>query len=321
MNTYILHSDLHKELLAQNRIDPITGDTILEGDEVVFCAGCKSIFLKDTWEYLGKKHCNQIRTLRSIPSTSIKMKLGSDILYYQPANTIKAIDLEITPYMKGWVYKENDTGRFHNRLFGEKEFSFKAWFYVLSFMSFLISNFIIQDSLFFLLSITFTFGAYPFLKSLKREEYKKSLTSKYKDIQTQSFIIKPNGISVCSAYGIKEVFLHSNNLKAITFCDLGLFFKTEIIFEYGTGQTINVPIEKGRIDYNLDNFLNALARLSQGLDFPITLYIKDKENIEKANQFIEEKNAKFTIETRDEYLKEKYEYLYNYKEKIQKLLS
>lgn len=30
MNSYILHADLHQKLLVQNRIDPITGDAIVE---------------------------------------------------------------------------------------------------------------------------------------------------------------------------------------------------------------------------------------------------------------------------------------------------
>ncbi len=41
-------SQEHQNFLAQNRKDPITGDSISEGDEVVFCASCKSVFLKDT---------------------------------------------------------------------------------------------------------------------------------------------------------------------------------------------------------------------------------------------------------------------------------
>ncbi len=320
MHTYILHADLHKELLTQNRIDPITGDAIQEGDEVVFCAGCKSIFLKDTWEYLGKKHCNQSQTLRNFPFSSTKLKLGNDILYYQSASGIKMVELEITPKMKGWVYKENNTGKYHNYLFGEKEYSFKSIFYVLSFALLLLLNIIFTSQLIFFFSFIFVLGAYPFIKYLKMNEYKKKLISNYKKITEQSFLIKPNGIAVCSAYGIKEVFLHSKQLKAVTLVDLGGFFKSEVIFEY-QNKTIKVPVR----DYPLENdsfyFTKALARLSIGLNFPITLFIKNENRIKLANQLIEEIQAKFTIESRDEYLKQKYEYLYNYKEKIQKILS
>ncbi|WP_291724536.1 hypothetical protein [Bernardetia sp.] len=64
MHIHKIDSQIHSEFLKEERQDPITGDLIEEGDEVVFCASCKSAFLKDTWEYLGKKHCHQRRTLK-----------------------------------------------------------------------------------------------------------------------------------------------------------------------------------------------------------------------------------------------------------------
>jgi hypothetical protein len=45
------------------------------GDEVVFCARCRSAFLKDSWEYLGKKHCEQRRTLQEVPQVHEGVKL------------------------------------------------------------------------------------------------------------------------------------------------------------------------------------------------------------------------------------------------------
>ena len=319
MNSYILQVEEHKTLLAQNRIDPITGDKISEGDEVVFCAGCKSIFLKDTWEYLGGKHCNQTNTLKYIPVSSAKLKLGNDILYYQPTKNIKSTEVEITPLMKNWVYKENDTGKFHKYFFGEEELNLKATFYIISFIVFLILNITLKNALFFLLSLIFVMGFYPFLKDLKIGSYKKNLTNGYKNITEQSFLIKPNGIAVCSAYGIKEVFLHSEKLTAITLSDLGIFFKSEVVFEYGNDKRIRIPLANHLSDGNFSYFLKALAKLSIGLDFPIMLYIKDEEKIKYANQLIEEMKAKFTIESRDEYLRKNYGYLYNYANKIQKL--
>ncbi|WP_375559996.1 hypothetical protein ACE193_20100 [Bernardetia sp. OM2101] len=64
MHIHKINIDKHSEFLKENRQDPITGDLIEEGDEVVFCANCKSAFLKDTWLYLGKKHCNQSKTIK-----------------------------------------------------------------------------------------------------------------------------------------------------------------------------------------------------------------------------------------------------------------
>lgn len=57
----------HADFLAQNRKDPITGDLIIEGNEIVFCKECQSVFLKDTWEYLEGKHCNSKNTLVTFP--------------------------------------------------------------------------------------------------------------------------------------------------------------------------------------------------------------------------------------------------------------
>ena len=64
MHIHKIDTATHSEFLKENRQDPITGDLIEEGDEVVFCASCKSAFLKDTWLYLNKKHCNQSKTLK-----------------------------------------------------------------------------------------------------------------------------------------------------------------------------------------------------------------------------------------------------------------
>ena len=54
MNIHKIQKEKHFQFLQENRQDPITGDLISDGDEIVFCAECKSAFLKDTWEYLEK---------------------------------------------------------------------------------------------------------------------------------------------------------------------------------------------------------------------------------------------------------------------------
>jgi len=65
MHIHKIDKLVHSQFLKENRQDPITGDLIEENDEVVFCAECKSAFLKDTWLYLDRKHCNQIKTLKN----------------------------------------------------------------------------------------------------------------------------------------------------------------------------------------------------------------------------------------------------------------
>ncbi len=67
MHIHKIHRQKHFSFLNQNRQDPITGDLIVEGNEVVFCSEYKSVFLKDSWEYLGGKHCNSSETLIEFP--------------------------------------------------------------------------------------------------------------------------------------------------------------------------------------------------------------------------------------------------------------
>lgn len=67
MHTHHLNYQEHSHLLQQNCKDPISGDFLTAGDEVVFCASCGSAFLADSWEYMGAQHCNQSETLRFTP--------------------------------------------------------------------------------------------------------------------------------------------------------------------------------------------------------------------------------------------------------------
>ncbi len=67
MTIHTLEKEKHDDFLKQERVDPITGDILQEGDQVVICASCKSAFLADSWSYMDYKHCNQTHTLREIP--------------------------------------------------------------------------------------------------------------------------------------------------------------------------------------------------------------------------------------------------------------
>ncbi|MEM6299705.1 MAG: hypothetical protein AAF740_13530 [Bacteroidota bacterium] len=88
MHTHHLHADTHKAFLSEGRIDPITGEKILADDEIVICAACKSAFLRETWEYLGKKHCGQTETAKELPKKSLlslkKRHLLGEIIYESP---------------------------------------------------------------------------------------------------------------------------------------------------------------------------------------------------------------------------------------------
>lgn len=68
-NVHKLSQSQHSNFLSENRIDPISLDTIEKNDEVVICASCKSVFLLSSWKYIGASHCNQQKTLTQLPKT------------------------------------------------------------------------------------------------------------------------------------------------------------------------------------------------------------------------------------------------------------
>jgi len=72
---FTLDAQRHADFLNEQRHDPVTGDRLHIGDEVAFCAHCKSAFLKSSWEYLGGKHCGQTNTLAKFPAITKKLML------------------------------------------------------------------------------------------------------------------------------------------------------------------------------------------------------------------------------------------------------
>ncbi|MEM6298063.1 MAG: hypothetical protein AAF740_05170 [Bacteroidota bacterium] len=67
LHLHQIQAETHAEFLKQGRIDPITGETLKAGDEIVFCADCKSAFLADSWNYMEGEHCGQSDTLAEFP--------------------------------------------------------------------------------------------------------------------------------------------------------------------------------------------------------------------------------------------------------------
>ena len=57
----------HHNFLEEERKDPVTSDLITVGNDVVFCSRCKSAFLKESWEFIERRHCGQSQTLRKFP--------------------------------------------------------------------------------------------------------------------------------------------------------------------------------------------------------------------------------------------------------------
>ena len=70
-HAHILNSTSHAHIIA--RKDPITGDSVQENDKVVFCAACKSCFLEESWMYMNEQHCEQTKTLATVPSMPTRL--------------------------------------------------------------------------------------------------------------------------------------------------------------------------------------------------------------------------------------------------------
>ncbi|WP_375560857.1 hypothetical protein ACE193_24695 [Bernardetia sp. OM2101] len=88
-NTHKLNFQNYSHIIG--RQDSVTGDTIKANDGVVFCGACQSVFLKESWEYMDKKHCSQTETLAFVPVQAEKIK----------AKKRNALLFEIAKHRKG----------------------------------------------------------------------------------------------------------------------------------------------------------------------------------------------------------------------------
>jgi hypothetical protein len=70
----------HRNFLRENRSDPFTKKVITHGDQIIFCAGCKSAFLHSSWQAMGNKHCNQSNTTSDFQSLEeMTTKFGNNV--------------------------------------------------------------------------------------------------------------------------------------------------------------------------------------------------------------------------------------------------
>ncbi|WP_338812615.1 hypothetical protein V9L05_14685 [Bernardetia sp. Wsw4-3y2] len=136
MNTYKVNSTSHSDFLNESRQDPITGDLIVEGDEIVFCKECKSAFLKSSWEYLNEKHCNQNRTLVTFPvkkTLNLKSKKQYFKAYLHSISDWKQFDTQLKTLP--WVLSSLDMQEYKREEKSNKGFTLRKFIAV----SFLLS--------------------------------------------------------------------------------------------------------------------------------------------------------------------------------------
>lgn len=79
MHILKISAEENEKFLAQEPHDPVTGDRLLDGDEIVICASCGTAFLRESWLYIGGQHCGQSQTLDHIPLRKGEMRLFGKI--------------------------------------------------------------------------------------------------------------------------------------------------------------------------------------------------------------------------------------------------
>ncbi|WP_338766079.1 hypothetical protein WAF17_02980 [Bernardetia sp. ABR2-2B] len=228
------NSEEHQNFLAQNRKDPITGDSILEGDEVVFCAGCKSVFLRETWEYLRNRHCEQSGTLVDFPlKQTIQVKVDNKILFYKSLGTNGENQLNIPNKVKQipWIYKESFLSPYDK--FQESNIYtslFILFFGIISLgMSFYTNNFFYCGLVLVMLFLLLIVGA------IHDSYYIKKVNQMYKKFSNNTFYISKKSIGFATKYGKKHYTLPIEYIEKVVFRHIDTRVKNKyFIFYYNT---------------------------------------------------------------------------------------
>ncbi|AFM05525.1 hypothetical protein Fleli_3193 [Bernardetia litoralis DSM 6794] len=288
-------SQEHQNFLAQNRKDPITGDTILEGDEVVFCAGCKSVFLKDTWEYLGNQHCEQSETLVKFPLSSVKLDLVAkdDIFFYTYLYTNDKNQSYIPNLYPEWKVKKRELSKYHY-------FFNDLPIYLIGILGFLIGwfFFFFLNKNMIVLFVDFVFLFLVILSSgWHNIKYGEKLDTIHKNFKNNVFFFSTKGIGFSSNYGIKESTLDAHHIKSLEFVFTTKFFSvSHCIINDIDGAKIKFQINNFFIDKTDKEFLNALDRFSSMFSIPIHLKINNNERYKSAIDFVNCTESNITID-------------------------
>ncbi|WP_338813994.1 hypothetical protein V9L05_00820 [Bernardetia sp. Wsw4-3y2] len=271
------NSQEHRSFLSQNRKDPITGDSILEGDEVVFCAGCKSVFLKDTWEYLGSQHCEQRGTLVDFPFnfTNLTIQKTDLILFYEqlPLEGQKKgskIPSRLDPTI--WKYKEGELASY------EYDFYLTPIFYAVIAFGFVmgIIGCILLES-FFPIGGSVIFSILLTLIAAQEENTQaKKLKTAHKYFYDNVFYISKTGIGFSRRYGRQEYILSIAYIHSLEFQFSYSFFASNYcIIEDINGNKTKFLITNYLEENKTTQFLEALHSMNQEAICSIKIQIED----------------------------------------------
>ncbi|WP_338766077.1 hypothetical protein WAF17_02975 [Bernardetia sp. ABR2-2B] len=270
------NSQEHQSFLAQNRKDPITGDSILEGDEVVFCAGCKSVFLRDTWEYLGKRHCEQSRTLIDFPlsSASLIIQKSEFILFYEQLPPAGKQGSKIPSGLDSatWNTKKGELANF------EYDFYMTPTFYTIITFGFIVGiTFCVTLKSFFPIFGSVAFFILLSLIAVQEEKAQaKKLKTAHKYFHDNVFYISKTGIGFSSRYGLKEYTLPIINIHSLEFqFSFSFFSGSYCIIKDINGNKVKFLITNYLKEHKNTQFLEALHSMNQDAICSIKIQIED----------------------------------------------
>ncbi|WP_338791309.1 hypothetical protein [Bernardetia sp. MNP-M8] len=293
------NSQEHRSFLSQNRKDPITGDSILESDEVVFCAGCKSVFLCDTWEYLGKRHCGQSGTLIDFPlQQAIHIKLDNEILFYKSllTNGESLFNIPSKAKKKPWLYEENFLSAYDK--FQESNINTGLFIFLVSLVSlalyFFTSNFFIFLSILVILLLLLIVGR------IHDSYYIKKVNLKYKKFYSNTFYISKKTVGFVTKYGEKQYTLPVRYIEKVVFRHTGhkaknkyfkIYYKvegvekTEHVTCYLSDDTFEDPF----------SLFDSIRFLSQNKDIQVKIESIEEDTINHLKKLNQKWSTNFSI--------------------------
>jgi hypothetical protein len=290
MHIHKIEKNKHKDFLLQNRIDPITGDLIVENDEVVFCASCKSVFLVDTWLYLNGNHCEQSETLEKFPSSSvIHLKVEETILFYQSLPNFPKTQSEIPAQAKKKPWNKTRN----------KISSIQGFFRHPSVRIIEIIAWITGIILFFAYQSPFVMVAFLLTFLLKTTEivhnwyFGNQSTSVHKLFKSNTFYITNKSICFSEAYGMNIYSLPKEKIDKIDFDERGYldFAYCTIYYEEKELQFSLPP----NIFQNLVPFINALKLSTGSINLPVHIKSRSKKMTSYVQRLIVEGNTNFKL--------------------------
>ncbi len=276
----------HQNFLAQNRKDPITGDSISEGDEVVFCASCKSVFLIDTWEYLGRQHCKQKKTLIELPlSKELCLSTEEDILFFAYLSNGKGSSIPNLP--SEWNTVERKLSKFHN-LFNGMHIYFISYLFFMGGVAITVIN---HNPILFIIGVAFAFITL-FIPNWHNTKYGKKLNTIHKNFKNEVFFFSKKSIGFSRSYGIKEYTLNADYIESLEFN-----FSTSsnsCIINYKDGYRTKFYLSNLLKKYSKE-FLEAVEKFNSLFSISIHLKIGENSHYQSAIDFVSSTESNITV--------------------------